>query len=337
MKLPTITIPSTKAQMPVIGLGTFGSDHISADEMAKAVELGLSLGYRFVDCASVYGNEKEIGEVLKKSSIPREELWITSKVWNDMHGRANVVKSAKQSLYDLGLEYLDLYLVHWPFPNYHPPKCDVSSRSPDARPYIHEEYMDTWQGMEELVKEGVVRHIGTSNMTVPKLMLLLETCSIRPVANELELHPCFQQSDFRVFLRQEGIIPIGYSPLGSPNRPARDTTEDDVVDMEHPIVVEIAKRHNCHPAAVCLKWASGNGIIPIPLSTKERNLRSNLESVLTDPLTAEELKLLEKADCSNRLIKGQVFLWEGAESWHDVWDEDGVIPCPDRYKKGGTK
>jgi len=254
-----------------------------------------------------------------------------------MHGKKNVIASAKQSLKDLRLDYLDLYLVHWPFPNYHPPKCDVSSRSPDARPYIHEEFMETWQAMEELVRQGLVRHIGTSNMTVPKLKLLLQSCSIRPVVNEMELHPCFQQTAFRSYLAEQDIIPIGYSPLGSPNRPERDTTSEDVVDMEHPIVVELARKHNVHPAAICLKWARGNGIVPIPQSTKERNLRSNLESVLSSPLTQEELDLLGGAECNNRLIKGQVFLWKEADSWHDLWDEDGTIPCPQSYRTGGVR
>lgn len=337
MSHTTITIPATGAEMPVIGVGTFGSDHVSASEMAQAVKLALEIGYRNIDCASVYANEKEIGQVLHESNIPRKELWITSKVWNDMHGKKNVIASAKQSLRDLRLDYLDLYLVHWPFPNYHPPKCDVSSRSPDARPYIHEEFMETWQAMEELVKEGLVRHIGTSNVTIPKLELLLGSCSIRPSVNEMELHPCFQQKEFRQYLAMQNIIPIGYSPLGSPNRPERDTTAEDVVDMEHPIVLELARKHNVHPAAVCLKWARGNGIVPIPQSTKERNLRSNLESVLGEPLSKEELMLLERADCNNRLIKGQVFLWNEAESWHDLWDEDGTIPCPESYRKGGAR
>ena len=332
MQLPTRTIASTKAEIPIIGVGTFGSDHISSSEMAEAVRTALLLGYRNIDCASVYNNEKEIGEVLKSSGIKREELWITSKVWNDSHGRDNVIASAKQSLKDLQLDYLDLYLVHWPFPNFHPPHCDVTSRSPDARPYIHEEFMETWSAMEELVNMGLVRHIGTSNMTKPKMELLLASCNIRPAFNEMELHPCFQQPELLSFIKQEGIIPIGYSPLGSPNRPERDTTPEDVIDMQHPLVVEIAKRHNCHPAAICLKWAQANGIIPIPLSTKERNLRSNLESVLTDPLTEDEVLTLKDADCNNRLIKGQVFLWEGAESWHDLWDEDGTIPRPEKYR-----
>lgn len=186
MHTKRVTIKSSGATIPAIGIGTFGSDHIEAEVMAHAVKTALDIGYRNIDCASVYGNEREIGAVLKESTIARGELWVTSKVWNDSHGKANVIKSAKQSLFDLGLDYLDLYLVHWPFPNYHPPHCDVDSRSPDARPFILEEFMDTWAGMEALVKEGVVRHIGTSNMTRAKLELVLPHTTIRPSFNEME-------------------------------------------------------------------------------------------------------------------------------------------------------
>lgn len=312
-------------QIPPIGMGTFGSDHINADVMAASVKEALNIGYRMIDCARVYNNEKEIGEVIKASKISRSDLWLTSKVWNDSHGKKNVIASAQASMADLQSDYLDLFLVHWPFPNHHPPFADVDERNPNAVPYIHEHFMDTWSGMEELQRSGAVRYIGVSNMSEAKLNLLLRDCSIRPVAAELELHPTFSQPKFRQYLEAEGILPIGYSPLGSPNRPERDRTEADVVDMAHPAVVELAKKHDVHPASICLKWARGNGIIPIPLSTKVQNLQSNFESVHSEPLSQEELAMLEHVDSNNRLIKGQVFLWEGADSWHDLWDEDGII------------
>ncbi|HKL57064.1 MAG TPA: aldo/keto reductase [Sphaerochaeta sp.] len=333
MNVPYITIEQTGAKMPAIGVGTFGSDHVSNTEMARSVQLALELGYRNIDCARVYGNEKEIGEVLTASGIPRKELWITSKLWNDMHGAKNVGISVRATLADLQLDYLDLFLVHWPFPNFHPPKCDVSARNPDARPYIHEEFMETWRAMEDLVDQGLVKHIGTSNMTKAKLELLLPDCRIRPIANEMELHPCFQQQELLAYVKKEGIIPIGFSPLGSPNRPERDTTETDVVDMEHPAVLAVAKAHKAHPASICLKWAHATGIVPIPQSTKERNLKSNLESIMGDPLSLMEVAMLKEADCNNRLIKGQVFLWEEAKDWTELWDEDGVIRVPDHYRR----
>src|ERR1041384_3003603 len=154
----------TGALMPGIGLGTFGSDQVPADEIAAAVKGAGALGYRHFDCASVYGNEDRIGAALQevmRSGIPRQELWVTSKLWNDRHGESDVIPSCRKSLADLQLDYLDLYLVHWPFPNFHPPHCDVRSRSPEARPYIHSNFMKTWRQMEELVDQGLVRHIGT--------------------------------------------------------------------------------------------------------------------------------------------------------------------------------
>src|SRR5690606_17177618 len=136
-----------------------------------------------------------------------------------MHGEGEVLASCRRSLADLRLYYLDLYLVHWPFPNYHSPFCSVEARSPSAVPYRHENYMSVWRQMEELVETGLVRHIGTSNMTIPKLELLLRDAKIRPAVNEMELHPHFQQPELFEYVRGHGIEPIGYSPIGSPNRP----------------------------------------------------------------------------------------------------------------------
>jgi alcohol dehydrogenase (NADP+) len=316
------------ASIPVIGLGTFGSDAVSAGQIAGAVKGAIACGYRHIDCASVYGNEREIGEVLheilQSGPVKREELWITSKVWNDMHDR--LIESCKQSLANLQLDYLDLYLVHWPFPNYHPPGCDVTSRSPDATPYIHDNYMKTWRQMETLVEMGLVRHIGTSNMTIPKLELLLRDCTIKPAFNEMELHPHFQQPALFNYCIDHEILPIGYSPLGSPGRPERDRTPDDTVDIEDPVVMKIAKNHGIHPAAVCIKWAIQRGQIPIPFSVN--HYRQNLQAAVSEPLTDAEMAELAGIDKNCRLIKGQVFLWKENQSWEDLWDLNGEITPP---------
>lgn len=327
--IPTLTVPGTGAKIPAIGLGTFGSDSVDAHAVANAVRYALSIGYRHIDCAAVYLNEKEIGAVLKEAIdagiVTRDQLWITSKLWNDMHGEQDIIPAFLRSLHDLGLDYLDLYLIHWPFPNYHPPKCDVSSRSPNARPYIHADFMKVWRKLESLVDAGLVRHIGTSNMTIPKLKLVLQDARIKPAFNEMELHPHFQQPAFVRFVQESGIIPIGYSPLGSPGRPERDKTADDTVDMDDPVLVGIAKKHRVHPAAICLKWALANGHIPIPFSATNRNILANLEAVSSDPLLPQEKQQLDGIDRDCRLIKGQVFLWQGANDWHDLWDENGTI------------
>lgn len=321
----------TGALMPTIGLGTFGSDHASPEEIAEAVKGAARAGYRHFDCASVYGNEDRIGvalEEIMRGGIKREELWIASKLWNDKHGEGDVIASCEKSLADLRLEYLDVYFVHWPFPNFHPPHCDVSSRSPDAKPYLHENFMKTWHQMEKLVDQGLARHIGTSNMTIPKLRLLLRDAHLKPAVNEMELHPHFQQPELFEFVRRNGIEPIGYCPIGSPARPSRDRTPDDTVDIEDPVIVKIAERLGIHPAVVCVKWAVQQGQTPIPFSTNRRHYLNNLQGVVGEPLTDGEMKEIAGLDRNCRLIKGQVFLWKDGQSWEDLWDLKGEITPP---------
>ncbi len=317
----------TGAKIPVVGLGTFGSDHITPAQVAESVKEAIRLGYRHIDCASVYMNEKEIGKAINEAIAAgyctREELFITSKVWNDAHHR--VVESCEQSLSDLGLDYVDLYLVHWPFPNYHAPGCDGDARNPDSVPFNAENYLKTWKDMETLYKNGKAKAIGTSNMTIPKFEAVLSKMEILPAVNEMEMHPCFQQEELFQYCVAQDMVPIGYSPIGSPARPERDRTADDAVDIEHPVVQKIAKRLNVHPAVVCIKWAAQRGQVPIPFSTNPRNYMSNLAAVTKDPLTDEEMEAIKTVECNSRLIKGQVFLWEGAKSWEDLWDLDGKI------------
>lgn len=327
-RVPFKVLPSG-AKIPVVGLGTFGSDNVDGETVATAVKDAIARGYRHIDCAAVYGNEKEIGaalkEVLDSGLVKREELWITSKLWNDRHSPDQVRKACKESLANLGLDYLDLYLVHWPFPNYHPPGCSVESRSPDAKPYIHKNFMATWREMEGLQKAGLTRHIGTSNMTIPKLKLLLKDAEIPPVCNEMELHPHFQQPALFRFVREKGIVPIGFCPIGSPGRPDRDRTSEDTVDIEDPVIRRIAEAHGVHPAVICIKWAAQNGQVPIPFSTTPRNYMSNLRAAVEDPLTEKEMEEIAGIDKNCRLIKGQVFLWKDNQTWHDLWDEEGTI------------
>lgn len=323
--IPSVTLNNGK-KMPVLGMGTFGSDAYTAKEIADAVLGAAEFGQRAFDCASVYGNEKEIGESLKvilEGGVPREELFITSKVWNNMH--SDVIASCKQSLADLKLDYLDLYLVHWPFPNFHPPGCTVESRSADAKPYIHENYMKTWAQMEQLVDMGLVKSIGTSNMTIPKMELLLRDCRIKPVVNEMECHPHFQQPALFNYLIKNHIQPIGYCPIGSPARPERDRTADDTVDIEDPVIVKIAEKYGVHPAIICVKWSLQRGLVVIPFSTKRIKYTSNLKTALMAPLTEQEMKAISRIDRNCRLIKGQVFLWKESNGWEDLWDLDGTI------------
>lgn len=332
-RINPVDVPKKKLysgeEIPSVGLGTFGSDKYTPEQVSEAVFGAIESGYRLIDCAAVYQNEDKIGEVLKRvfteTEIKREELFITSKVWNDMHGEGDVLRSCEKSLKDLQLDCIDLYFVHWPFPNYHAPGCDGDSRNPDSRPFSLEEFMSTWRQCEELVEKGMVRYIGMSNMTIPKLEAVLPLCKIQPAALEMECHPSFQQPELFEYAISHGIQPIGYCPIGSPSRPERDRTSGDVADTQMPEIVEIAEAHGVHPAIICLKWAVQRGQIPIPFSVKRPQYLSNLKCVTEDMLTEAEMKKIEQADKFCRLIKGQVFLWEGAKGWEDLWDLTGTI------------
>jgi alcohol dehydrogenase (NADP+) len=322
-KVPFRTL-RTGQKIPCIGMGTFGSDKYGPDEIAAAVAGAIRSGYRLFDCASVYGNEAQIGaafeEAFAAGVVRREELFITSKLWNDMHGRGDVLLSLAKTLKDLRLDYVDAYFVHWPFPNYHAPGCDGDSRNPDSVPFSADRFMATWNRMERICDMGLAKNLGMSNMTVAKLEAVLPKCRIRPSVIEMEQHPSFQQRELFDYCGSENITVIGYCPLGSPNRPERDKTPGDVTDTELPEVAGAAKNHGIHPALVCLKWAVQRGSVPIPFSVHAKNYVSNLKAVTEDPLSPNEMEALQKAERNCRLVKGQVFLWPGAKSWTELWD-----------------
>ena len=330
-KIPVIDLDNNGKilQVPCIGMGTFGSDKFTPAQVSQAVQGAIEKGYRLFDCAAIYGNEDLIGEVFAEAfgnkKIKREELIITSKVWNDMHGRGDVLISCAKTLKDLRIDYIDIYFMHWPFPNYHAPGCDGDARNPDSRPFSAEEFMDCWRQMERLYDMGLVKSLGMSNMTVPKLEAVLPLCRVKPAALEMELHPAFQQEELYNYCMDKNIRPIGFCPIGSPTRPERDKTPEDISAVKMPEIIEIARAHNIHPAVVCLKWAVQRGQIPIPFSVYENEYESNLVCMLSDPLSDEEMEKIRLADKNCRLIKGQVFLWEGASDWRALWDENGVI------------
>ena len=317
----------TGEEIPCVGMGTFGSDRFTPEQVSNAVAGAIRCGYRMFDCAACYGNEDQIGEVFhaafEEGVVERKDLFIMTKVWNDMHER--VEESCRKSIQDLQCDYIDLFFIHWPFPNYHAPGCDVDSRNPDSRPFSVEEFMNTYRQCEELVRKGLIRHIGISNMTIPKMEAVLPLMEIMPSACESEMHVCFQQQEIFDYLMTHDIQPIGFMPLGSPQRPERDMCQEDVADLQIPEMQEIAKAHGCHPALIALKWAHQRGQIPIPFSVHEAEYVSNLKAMTEDPLTEEEMQKIATLERNNRLVKGQVFLWEGAKDWHDLWDEEGKI------------
>ena len=328
-KVPQITLHDG-SRIPCIGMGTFGSDRVGPDEVAGAVAGAIRAGYRLFDCAACYGNEAQIGRVFQaafdEGVVGRKGLYIMTKVWNDMH--RDVEKACRKSIEDLRCGYVDMYFIHWPFPNYHAPHCDVDARNPDSKPFSVEEFLDTYRQCEALVDKGLVRHIGISNMTIPKLEAVLDQLRIPPAACEIELHPCFQQQELFDYLNAHHIQPVGYMPIGSPRRPERDIVETDIADLELPEMRAIAQAHGVHPAIIALKWAVQRGQIPIPFSI--HNYIANLECTMTEPLTEEEMRTIGTLERHNRLVKGQVFLWPGAKDWNDLWDEEGrIVDCAD--------
>jgi alcohol dehydrogenase (NADP+) len=322
-QVPSLSLVSG-ARIPCIGMGTFGSDRYSPAEVSAAVGGALRCGYRLFDCASVYGNEDLIGKVFEDAivsgTVRRDELFITSKVWNDMHGKGDVLLSLAKTLRDLRLDYVDAYFVHWPFPNYHALGCDGDARNPDSAPFSVDRFMRTWEEMEKIAGMGLAKHICMSNMTISKLEAVLPRCGIKPALIEMELHPSFQQPRLFEYCVKRKIQPVGYCPIGSPNRPDRDKAPGDVVDTELPELASIARAHGIHPALVCIKWQVQRGSIPIPFSVHEKNYLANLHCVTGDPLTNDEMARIAKADRNCRLVKGQVFLWPEAQGWEDLWD-----------------
>lgn len=314
----------TGAEIPCVGMGTFGSDRVSHENVSEAAAGAIRCGYRLFDCAACYGNEAQIGtvfqEAFQEKAVERKDLFIMSKVWNDMH--RDVARACKKSIADLACDYLDMYFIHWPFPNYHAPGCDGDARNPDSRPFSVDEFLDTYRQCEALVDQGLIRHIGVSNMTIVKLDAVLPKLRIKPAAAELEMHPAFQQRELKEYLEAHDIVPVGYMPIGSPRRPERDIMEEDIADLEMPEIREIARAHGISPAATALKWAHQNGQIPIPFSV--HHYYENLECMTADPLTEEEMAVIATLERGNRLVKGQVFLWEGARDWHELWDEQAL-------------
>ena len=237
--------------MPLLGLGTWKSD---PGQVQSAVREAIRLGYRHIDCASVYGNEVEVGQAIhaaiEDGEVSREELWITSKLWCNALGDDLVEPALRRTLADLQLDWLDLYLIHWPVPIR--PGVAFPSSAQDLLPPNDALIRSTWEGMEAVLEVGLTRHIGVSNFSSRKLHDLLDHCRIRPEVNQVELHPLLQQSSLVSDCRTEGIHITAYSPLGSLDRPAAIKAADEPVLLQNPVIGAIAAARGCTPAQVLL-------------------------------------------------------------------------------------
>lgn len=304
-------------KMPAIGLGTWKS---GKGEVGEAVKIALNNGYRHIDCASTYGNEAEIGEafsaVFSEGKVKREDVWVTSKLWNDSHEKEHVLPALKQTLKDLQLDYLDLYLIHWPVAFKHGvsfPSNDDDYLSLEEVPII-----ETWNVMIEAKKQGLVRHIGVSNFSSKKLNDLMSKTSEIPEMNQVELHPFLPQPELLQFCKENDIHCTAYSPLGSGDRSAQMKADDEPSLMEEPAIKEIAEKHDASPAQVLIKWAVARGTAVIPKSTTKEHIISNLESEKL-PLDEDDLKKIANIEREYRYVTGEFFVTPG-NPYSNIYD-----------------
>jgi alcohol dehydrogenase (NADP+) len=306
--------------MPLLGLGTWKS---APGEVGAAVREAIRLGYRHIDCASVYGNEPEVGEAIGAAiaagEVKREELWITSKLWCNAHGRDNVEPALRRTLADLGLEWLDLYLIHWPVPI--KPGVAFPASGSDLLPAEQVPLADTWAGMEAAQEAGLTRHIGVSNFSSRKLHDLIAHCRIRPEVNQVERHPLLQQSGLLADCTAAGVHVTAYSPLGSGDRPAALKAADEPVLLENPVIGAIAAEHSCSPAQVLIAWHLQSGISTLPKSVNPSRLRENLAAAEIE-LSSADLARIGELDQHLRLVDGSFWLLEGSPwTLQSLWDE----------------
>lgn len=307
-------------QMPILGLGTWKS---KPGEVYDAVKQAISLGYHHIDCAHIYGNETEIGkalsELFQEGVVTRDQLWITSKLWNNAHAPEAVEPALRTTLEHLQLEYLDLYLIHWPVvwkQEVSFPKTAEEMISLEDLPILK-----TWSAMEDLVDRDLCRHIGVSNFSEVKLQGLLDHVRIPPEMNQIELHPYLQQPQMVEFCRQHQIHLTAYSPLGSSDRPESLRGESEPVVLENEVIVEIAKQHGVTPAQVLIGWAIHRGTAVIPKTVKSHRLQENLASAEIS-LTSEDMQRIAELDRHYRYVTGAFFALEGGPyTLANIWDE----------------
>ncbi|VDM22179.1 unnamed protein product [Hydatigera taeniaeformis] len=285
-------------RIPQLGFGTFWAPR---DVVAAAVESALNVGYRHIDCAMIYGNEKEVGEgiasSMKKLNLKREDIFVTSKLWCDKHAPEDVRKACEQSIKNFGLQYLDLYLIHFPGSIKYKEGVPFDHNDPNSFELEYHKIEDTWKAMEELVTVGLVKSIGVSNFNKRQLERILASCTIPPAVNQVEVNIHCPNKKLIAFCHSKNIVVEGYSPLGSPGF-MREKVKPLVEDKK---AVEIAHKHKKTPAQVLLRHGLQRDIVVLVKSVTPEHIRSNFD-VFDFELSDAEMEELNTIESSGRII-----------------------------------
>ncbi|MBM9615062.1 aldo/keto reductase [Desulfobulbus rhabdoformis] len=297
-------------QIPGLGLGTWKS---APGTVAAAVKEAIGCGYRHIDCAPIYGNEAEVGqalgEVLQAGQVSRNDLWITSKLWNNAHAPELVEPALRKTLADLQLEYLDLFLIHWPVA--FAPGVLFAQKPEEFIPLADQPIIETWGALETCKEKGLVRNIGVCNFSQDKLITLCDLARVQPAMNQIELHPYLQQEEMVALCAERSILLTAYSPLGSGDRPKAMKKQEEPILLDNPTITEIAAQNKITPAQVLLAWGLTRGTVVIPKSTNPERIRENL-AASEIRLDAQSMEAIARIDLGFRYVDGAFFCGKGS-------------------------
>ena len=306
-------------RMPALGLGTWKSE---PEEVYSAVRAAIDVGYRHIDCAAIYQNEEEVGRALtdafQAGDAKREDVWITSKLWNDSHAPEHVRPALETSLRKLQLDYLDLYLIHWPVALRH--GFELPRGPEDFLPLSEVPLESTWEAMLNVSEQGLTREAGVSNFSKRMIEQVRDATGQTPAVNQVELHPYLQQDALVAACEALGIAVTAYSPLGSPDSAAMMGRHDDVLLTQHPTIAAIADAHQATPGQVLIAWALARGTSVIPKSVNPGRIAENW-GARELALTPADMTTIAALDRHQRMVDGRFWFVGETYSPQTLWDE----------------